>query len=80
MLYARLMAMLRAADLVVTMGYVDTCPVVLESKYIHWALDEPAVQDLAGVRPIRDEIAARVIGRLEELGAQITHNAGACTQ
>ena len=50
----------RAADVVVTMGCGDTCPYVPGKRYEDWELDDPAGQDLAAVRLIRDEIGARV--------------------
>ena len=48
------------ADLVVTMGCGDACPVVSGKRYIDWALQDPAGQDLETVRSIRDEIERRV--------------------
>ena len=48
------------ADVVVTMGCGDACPVFPGKRYIDWQLDDPAVLDLAGVRRVRDEIRARV--------------------
>jgi arsenate reductase len=51
---------LAAADVVVTMGCGDTCPYVPGKRYEDWKLDDPAGQDLAAVRPIRDEIEERV--------------------
>src|SRR5581483_6696024 len=52
--------MLEAVDVVVTMGCGDECPVVPGTRYEDWALDDPAGQDLAAVRVIRDEIERRV--------------------
>jgi protein-tyrosine-phosphatase len=57
-----------ASDVVVTMGCGDTCPVFPGKRYLDWRLDDPAGQDLAAVRPIRDEILRRVRGLLGELG------------
>ena len=57
----------RASDVVVTMGCGDTCPVFPGKRYEDWALDDPAGQDLDVVRPIRDEIRARVTALLETL-------------
>ncbi len=51
---------LAAADVVVTMGCGDTCPFVPGTRYEDWKLDDPAGQDVAAVRPIRDEIELRV--------------------
>jgi protein-tyrosine-phosphatase len=50
----------RAADVVVTMGCGDACPVYPGKRYEDWALDDPADQDLPAVRVIRDEIDERV--------------------
>ena len=55
------------ADAVVTMGCGDTCPVFPGKRYEDWELDDPAGQDLEAVRPIRDEIRARVETLLREL-------------
>jgi arsenate reductase (thioredoxin) len=49
-----------AADVVVTMGCGDACPVYPGKRYEDWALDDPAQADLDGVRRIRDEIDGRV--------------------
>ena len=57
----------RAADVVITMGCGDACPIYPGKQYEDWELDDPAGQDLPNVRRIRDEIDARVtalIGRL----------------
>jgi protein-tyrosine-phosphatase len=58
----------RAADVVVTMGCGDACPVFPGKRYLDWELDDPAGQDADAVRPIRDEIERRVRGLLAELG------------
>ena len=50
----------RAADVVITMGCGDACPVYPGKRYEDWTLDDPAGQDLETVRRIRDEIDARV--------------------
>ncbi|MGL6278413.1 MAG: arsenate reductase ArsC [Gaiella sp.] len=50
----------RAADVVITMGCGDACPIYPGKRYEDWELDDPAGQDLASVRVIRDEIDARV--------------------
>jgi len=50
----------RAADVVVTMGCGDACPYFPGKRYEDWELDDPAGQDLDTVRPIRDDIANRV--------------------
>ncbi|MDS1270822.1 arsenate reductase ArsC [Lipingzhangella sp. LS1_29] len=58
----------QASDVVVTMGCGDACPVFPGKRYLDWELDDPAGQDLAAVRPIRDEIRRRVTELLQELG------------
>lgn len=58
----------RAADVVVTMGCGDACPYVPGKRYEDWELDDPAGQDIAAVRPIRDEIGTRVRELLAGLG------------
>ena len=57
----------RAADVVVTMGCGDTCPVFPGKRYEDWELDDPAGQPVEAVRPIRDEIERRVRALLAEL-------------
>ena len=57
----------RAADIVVTMGCGDACPVFPGKQYEDWELEDPAGKDLATVRRIRDEIDARVRTLLERL-------------
>jgi arsenate reductase (thioredoxin) len=57
----------RAADVVVTMGCGDACPIYPGKRYEDWAIDDPAEQDLETVRRIRDEIDAcvqRLVGEL----------------
>lgn len=58
----------RAADVVITMGCGDACPVFPGKRYEDWAIDDPDGQDLAAVRPIRDEIEHRVRRLLDEIG------------
>ena len=60
--------MLGEVDVVVTMGCGDTCPYVPGTRYVDWELADPKGLDVAAVRPIRDEIAQRVRGLLQELG------------
>jgi arsenate reductase (thioredoxin) len=50
------------ADLVVTMGCGDACPVIPGKRYVDWELQDPAGQDAETVRDIRDEIERRVGG------------------
>jgi arsenate reductase (thioredoxin) len=57
----------RAADVVITMGCGDACPIYPGKRYEDWELDDPDGQDLAVVRRIRDEIDARVQRLVEEL-------------
>ena len=52
--------MVRAADVVVTMGCGDACPVYPGKTYLDWPIDDPAGQPIGAVRGIRDEIDARV--------------------
>lgn len=56
------------ADVVITMGCGDTCPVFPGVRYEDWPLDDPAGQAIDAVRPIRDEIETRVRGLLASLG------------
>jgi arsenate reductase (thioredoxin) len=58
----------QAADVVVTMGCGDACPLFPGKRYEDWELEDPAGQDVDAVRPIRDEIERRVRGLLTELG------------
>jgi len=58
----------QAADVVVTMGCGDACPVFPGKRYLDWPLSDPAGLSVEQVRPIRDEIAARVTALLAELG------------
>ncbi len=62
----------RAADVVVTMGCGDTCPYYPGTRYEDWELDDPAGMGVEGVRPIRDEIKARVVKLLDDLGIPTT--------
>jgi protein-tyrosine-phosphatase len=57
----------RAADVVVTMGCGDACPLFPGKRYEDWELDDPAGQTLESVRTIRDEIGRRVRELLGEL-------------
>ena len=58
----------QASDVVVTMGCGDACPIFPGKRYEDWELDDPAGQGIESVRPIRDEIHARVLTLLAELG------------
>jgi arsenate reductase len=58
----------RAADVVITMGSGDAGPLYPGKRYEDWELDDPASQDVASVRPIRDEIPSRVEALMASLG------------
>jgi arsenate reductase len=57
----------RAADVVITMGCGDACPIYPGKRHEDWELDDPAGQDLVTVRRIRDEIEVRVRRLVDEL-------------
>jgi protein-tyrosine-phosphatase len=57
----------RAADVVITMGCGDACPIYPGKRYEDWQLEDPAGQDIATVRRIRDEIDQRVQSLITEL-------------
>jgi arsenate reductase len=57
----------QAADVVITMGCGDACPIYPGKRYLDWELDDPAGKPLEEVRPIRDEIDRRVQLLLSEL-------------
>lgn len=57
----------RAADVVITMGCGDTCPIFPGKQYQDWDITDPAGQPLEAVRPIRDEIGRRVQELLDQL-------------
>ena len=58
----------QAADVVITMGCGDTCPLLPGKRYEDWDVADPAGKDVGEVRPIRDEIGARVRALLDSLG------------
>jgi arsenate reductase (thioredoxin) len=58
----------RAADVVITMGCGDACPVYPGKRYEDWVLDDPEGLEVAGVRTIRDEIRGRVEKLIAEMG------------
>ncbi|WP_031511917.1 arsenate reductase ArsC [Streptomyces sp. NRRL F-5123] len=60
----------RAADVCVTMGCGDACPVFPGRRYLDWKLDDPAGQGVEAVRPIRDEIRALVADLLAEIAPE----------
>ena len=57
------------SDVVITMGCGDTCPFFPGKRYEDWALEDPAGQGIEAVRPIRDEIRARVEALVAEIAA-----------
>lgn len=58
----------RAADILITMGCGDACPVYPGKRYLDWELADPARKSIDEVRPIVDEIERRVLALLDELG------------
>jgi arsenate reductase len=60
----------QASDVVITMGCGDTCPVFPGKSYRDWVLEDPAGQGVDAVRPIRDEIKAKVEALIAELTAE----------
>ena len=59
----------RAADVVVTMGCGDACPIYPGKRYLDWELPDPAGKSVEEIREIRDEIGRRVTALLNELSA-----------
>jgi protein-tyrosine-phosphatase len=57
----------QAADVVITMGCGDACPIFPGKRYLDWQLDDPAGKPVEQVRPVRDEIDRRVQALLAEL-------------
>lgn len=55
------------SDVVITMGCGDTCPFYPGTRYLDWPLEDPAGQGIDAVRPIRDQIKAKVEGLIAEL-------------
>ena len=60
------------SDVVITMGCGDACPIFPGKRYEDWDLDDPAGQGVDAVRPIRDEIKARIVALLGELDVPVT--------
>jgi len=56
-----------AADVVITMGCGDACPIFPGISYRNWELDDPAGKGIDAVRPIRDEIRSRVTALVTEI-------------
>lgn len=63
--------MLNAADVVVTMGCGDSCPVIPGKRYEDWEVTDPAGKSLDEVRPIRDDIERRVRDLLRRLEVEV---------
>jgi protein-tyrosine-phosphatase len=63
----------RAADVVITMGCGDACPILPGKRYEEWTLDDPAGQSVEQIRPIRDDIERRVRRLLDELNVPASH-------
>ena len=61
----------RAADVIVTMGCGDACPIFPGKRYEDWELDDPALLSIEAIRPIRDEIGRRVRELLQTLHVRI---------
>jgi len=61
----------QAADVVITMGCGDTCPIFPGKRYEDWALDDPAGLGVEAVRPIRDEIRRRVESLISDLAVDV---------
>jgi len=59
---------IRAADVIITMGCGDSCPIFPGKRYEDWDVEDPAGQDVEHVRPIRDDIESRVKALLTQLG------------
>jgi protein-tyrosine-phosphatase len=57
----------QASDVCITMGCGDACPVFPGKRYLDWTLEDPAGQDTAAVRPIRDQIKGLVEGLIAEI-------------
>ena len=62
---------LRAADVVVTMGCGDACPIYPGKRYLDWELADPAGKSVEDVRAIRDDIETRVRALLTDLGVRV---------
>jgi arsenate reductase len=60
-----------AADVVITMGCGDACPIYPGKRYLDWEVDEPAGQPIEKVRMVRDDIRSRVEGLLRDLGIPV---------
>jgi len=61
----------RAADVVITMGCGDACPIFPGKRYEEWPLPDPSGGTPDGVRLVRDEIETRILNLLDELGVPV---------
>ncbi len=61
---------IRTADVVVTMGCGDACPIIPGKRYVDWELDDPSGKTVEEVRPIRDDLEQRVRLLMTELGVE----------
>jgi arsenate reductase (thioredoxin) len=61
----------RAADVVVSMGCGDACPIFPGKRYEDWVLDDPAGKSVEDIRPVRDEIERRVRRLLDQLNVPV---------
>ena len=59
--------LVEAADVVITMGCGDACPIYPDKRYEDWAIEDPAGKNLATVRAVRNDIDQRVKGLLAEI-------------
>ncbi len=64
--------LVEAADVVITMGCGDACPVIPGKRYEDWPVPDPAGQGVEDVRPIRDELRQRVIELLVSLNIAVS--------
>jgi arsenate reductase (thioredoxin) len=62
----------RAADVVITMGCGDACPIYPGKRYEDWEVEDPAGKDLVAVRKIRDDIEQRVLRLIGQLHSTTT--------
>ncbi|MGB3013094.1 MAG: arsenate reductase ArsC [Candidatus Nanopelagicales bacterium] len=60
----------KESDVVITMGCGDACPIFPGKRYEDWTLEDPAGQGVAAVRPIRDEIRARIEALIAEIAPE----------
>jgi arsenate reductase (thioredoxin) len=61
---------LGAADVIITMGCGDACPVYPGKRYLDWELEDPAGKPVADVRPVRDDIERRVRALMDDLAVE----------